>query len=163
MILSFVVAYDRNRVIGKDNALPWRLPADLRRFKRFTTGKPVLMGRRTFESIGAPLAERRNLVLTRDASYRPDGVEVVRSIDEALARCGRVDELVVIGGADVFRQLLPRADRLYLTEIDAAFEGDTYFPEIERSEWREIERQRHEPDARNAYAYTFLTLERKPG
>lgn len=163
MILSFVVAYDRNRVIGKDNALPWRLPADLRRFKRLTTGKPVLMGRRTFESIGAPLAERRNLVLTRDASYRPDGVEAVRSIDEALARCARMDELVVIGGADVFRQLLPRADRLYLTEIDAAFEGDTYFPEIERSEWREIERQRHEPDARNAYAYTFLTLERKTG
>lgn len=163
MILSFVVAYDRNRVIGKDNALPWRLPADLRRFKRLTTGKPVLMGRRTFESIGAPLAERRNLVLTRDASYRPDGVEAVRSIDEALARCARMDELVVIGGADVFRQLLPRADRLYLTEIDAAFEGDTYFPEIERSEWQEIERQRHEPDARNAYAYTFLTLERKTG
>lgn len=161
MRIALVAAYDRNRLIGRDNALPWHLPADLRRFRRLTRGKPVIMGRRTFASMGAPLPERRNIVLTHDPAFRAVGVEVARSADEALKRCAGADEVMVIGGGGVFAEFLPRADRLYLTEIDAAFEGDAYFPPFDRREWIEFERERHEPDARHAYAYAFVTLERK--
>lgn len=160
MRLAFIVAYGRGRVIGKDNAVPWRMPADLRHFRRVTMGKPIIMGRRTYESIGRPLDGRKNIVLTRDPTFAAEGVEVARSIEEALALAGDVEEAVIMGGADVYAQLLPRADRLYLTEIDAGFDGDRFFPEIDPSEWHEVECEEHEPDERNPYPYVFLMLER---
>lgn len=161
MILSLVVAYARGGVIGKDNKLPWRLSADLRRFRTITLGKPVVMGRRTFESIGHPLDGRTNIVLTRDPAYFPAGTLVARSLDEAIARAGDAGEIMVIGGADVFAQALPRADRMYVTEIDAEIDGDRSFPAFDRAEWREVERSDHQPDESNPYRYRFVTLERR--
>ena len=160
MRISFVVAYDRGRVIGKDNALPWRLPADMRRVRQLTMGKPLIMGRRTYQSIGRPLEGRTSIVLTRDPAFRAEGVLVARDVDEALRLAGRADEAIVFGGGEVFGQLLPRADRLYITEIDADFEGDRTFPEIDPREWAEVDRIAHPPDERNPYPYTFVTLDR---
>lgn len=148
------------RVIGIDNRLPWRLPADLQHFRRITMGKPVLMGRKTFESIGKPLAGRINIVVTQDRSFRPDGVVVTHSVDEAIAAAD-APELMVIGGASFYAQLLPRADRLYLTEIHHRFAGDAYFPPFSPDEWREIERRDHAPDEANPYAYSFVMWERR--
>jgi dihydrofolate reductase len=162
MRISLVVAMARNRVIGRDNALPWRLPEDLKHFKSTTLGKPVLMGRKTFDSIGKPLPGRSNLVLTRDTGWRAVGVTVVHSIDEALSRVGDAEEVAVIGGADVFRLLLPRATRIYLTRIDADIPGDTVFPPLEPSQWREVSCRRFAADERNAYDMSFVTLERAP-
>jgi len=163
MHVSFVVAMDRNRVIGLNQGLPWHLPRDLRRFEALTLGKVVLMGRRTHEAIGRPLPGRRNLVLTRAPGYATPGCEVVHSLEEALARAAESGELMVIGGAEIFRQLLSRATRLYLTEIDAAVDGDTWFPDLDRSEWREVEREDVPADERNPYPLSFVTLERVPG
>lgn len=161
MRLAFVVAYSRGRVIGKDGALPpWKLPADMRRVRQLTMGKPLIMGRRTYDSIGRPLDGRTSIVLTRDPSFHPDGVLVARTPDEAVALAGNVDEAIVFGGTEVFRQFLPRADRLYITEIDAEFEGDRTFPEIDESDWREVEREEFAPTERNPYRYRFLTLDR---
>lgn len=161
MRLSFVVAYSRGRVIGKDGALPpWRLPADMRRVRQLTMGKPLIMGRRTYDSIGRPLEGRTSIVLTRDTSFGPGGVVVARTPDEAVALAGNVEEAIVFGGTEVFRQFLPRADRLYITEIDADFEGDRRFPEIDPREWREVEREEFEPTERNPHRYRFLTLDR---
>lgn len=160
MRVSFVVAYDRRGVIGKDNALPWRIPADMRHVRRLTVGKPLVMGRRTYESIGRPLPDRTNIVLTRDASFAADGVLVARTPEEALALAGDAPEVIVFGGAEVFRMFLPRADRMYVTEIDAEFEGDTFFPAFDRAEWRETERETHEPDGADPHRYAFVTLER---
>ncbi|MBI2774227.1 MAG: dihydrofolate reductase, partial [Chloroflexi bacterium] len=151
----------RRRTIGKDNALPWRLPADTRRMRQLTMGKPLIMGRRTYDSIGRPLEGRTSIVLTRDPSFHPEGVLIARTPDEALALAGKADEAIVFGGTQVFREFLPRADRLYLTEIDATFDGDATFPEIDEAEWVEVERTVNEPDERNAYRYTFRTLDRK--
>jgi len=159
--ISFVVAYDRQRAIGKDGALPWRLPEDMRRVRKLTMGKPLIMGRRTYDSIGRPLEGRTSIVLTRDTSFHPEGVLVARSPDEALALAGNVEEAIVFGGAHVFKEFLPQADRLYLTEVDGTFEGDTFFPEVDEREWVEVERSEHGPDERNAYGYTFRTLDRK--
>lgn len=161
MKVSLVAAYDRNRVIGRDNALPWRLPADMRRFRTLTTGKPVIMGRRTFESIGEPLGDRVNIVLTRDQQFVAEGVRIAYSVEGALAMCREAEEVMVIGGGEVYSRFLPIADRLYLTEIDAEFDGDTYFPVFDAAKWAEVERIEHEPDARNPYRYAFVTLERK--
>jgi dihydrofolate reductase len=152
----------RNRVIGRDNGLPWHLPADLQHFKRTTLGKPILMGRKTYDSIGRPLPGRTNLVLTRDARWQSPGILVVHSLDEALARCQDVPELAGIGGAQIFELLLPLAQRVHLTRIDAEFEGDTLFPELRPQSWRETALQRYAADARNAYAMEFVTLERVP-
>ncbi len=160
--ISFVVVHDRNRVIGKDGALPWRAPADLRHFRQLTRGKPVVMGRRTYESIGRPLPERTNIVLSRDPSFRAEGCTVVRSLDEALRVAGDEPEVMVIGGGVLFAELVDRADRLYLTEIDAEFAGDTYFPPIDRSQWREIERAEHAPEEGDPLRYSFVVLERAP-
>lgn len=151
---------DRNRLIGNGNELPWRLPADLRHFKVLTMGKPVLMGRLTYESIGKPLPGRRNIVITRDADYQSEGCEVVCSPEAALAAVGDADEAMVIGGAMLYRQLLPRADRLYLTFIDAQFAGDTWFPVWADAEWREVRHEAHGPDKDNPHAYRFAVLER---
>src|SRR5262245_8417642 len=128
-IVSLIVAMAENGVIGRDNALPWRLPEDLRRFKTITMGKPVIMGRKTFESIGKPLPGRTNIVLTRDKSWSADGVSVVHSFDEAMARAGEVAEVAVIGGAELFRMALARADRIYLTLVHAEVAGDVVFPQ----------------------------------
>lgn len=155
---------DTNGLIGADGDLPWRLPADLAHFKRTTLHKPILMGRRTFESIGRPLPKRQNLVLTRAHGFRADGVEPVASLDAALARCAARDdpELAVIGGARVYALALPRAERLYLTRVHASFVGDTRFPAIDWREWTEIERSEHAADERNAYDLSFIELRRVP-
>jgi dihydrofolate reductase len=158
--IAFVVARDRNGVIGKDGRLPWRLPDDLKHVRELTVGKPLIMGRRTYDSIGKPLPDRTNIVLTRDPTFRPEGVKVARSTDEALALAGDAPEIIVFGGAGVFAEFLPRADRIYLTEVDAAVAGDTYFPRLDPSEWRETERRVHPADERHPYAFAFVTLDR---
>lgn len=161
MIVSLIAALDRNGLIGADNRLPWHLPADLARFKALTMGKPVIMGRRTHESIGRPLPGRRNIVLSRDPAFSAPGCVVVRGVEEALAAAGVQPEVFVIGGASFYAQLIGRAQRLYLTLIDAAFEGDTFFPAYRADEWIEVTREDHAPDARNAYPFSFVVLERR--
>ena len=160
MKLSVIVAMAANRVIGHANRLPWHLPADLKHFKATTLGKPVLMGRKTWESIGRPLPGRTNIVITRDTAYTADGCVVVHSLDEAIRVAGEAEEAMVIGGAELYRQALPLADTLYLTLVHGEFTGDTRFPEWRQDEWREIGRVDHEPDESNPHAYSFLTLER---
>ena len=161
MKLSIVVAMADNRVIGRDNALPWRLPADLQHFRRTTMGKPILMGRRTWESIGRPLPGRTSIVITRDPGYRAPGAIVAHSVAAALqAAAAHGDEAMVIGGAELYRQVLERTDTIYLTRIHAGFAGDTFFPELAPAEWRESERRDCEPDDRNPWRYSFIRLER---
>jgi len=160
VIIAIVVAMAENRVIGRDNRLPWHLPADLRHFKQVTVGKPVLMGRKTYESIGRPLPERTNIVVTRDRSYEAPGCVVVHSINSALEAAGGHEEVMVIGGTDFYWQLLPKADRIYLTLVHAKFEGDALFPELDEHEWREIDRMDCAPDEKNPWPYSFILLER---
>jgi dihydrofolate reductase len=160
-LISLVVAATENDVIGRDNGMPWHLPDDLKYFKARTMGKPMLMGRKTFESIGKPLPGRTSLVLTRDATWRADGVVVVGSLDEALAWAHDVPELCAIGGAEIFRLVLPLARRLFLTRIHATVPGDTFLPKIDLSEWREVERVEHPADERHAYPMSFITLDRR--
>ena len=160
MNISIIVAMATNRVIGHENRLPWHLPADLQHFKRITMGKPILMGRKTWESIGRPLPGRTNIVITRDVSYSADGCVVVHSLDAALEAARDNDEIMVIGGAEFYRQVLPRASTLYLTLVDGEFEGDAFFPEIDENEWLEVERSDHGPDEKNPHAYSFIRLER---
>jgi dihydrofolate reductase len=160
MKLSAVVAASDNDVIGRDNALPWHLPADLAYFKRVTLGKPVLMGRRTYESIGKPLPGRRNLVLSRH-DYQAPGVERVATVEEACQRVAEVAELMVIGGAEVFKLALPRLNFIHLTRVHCRIEdGDTFMFPVPTAEWREVRREEHAADARNAHAMTFIELER---
>jgi dihydrofolate reductase len=159
-LISIIVAMAENRVIGRDNDLPWRLPADLQHFKAMTTGKPIVMGRRTWESLPGLLPQRLHIVLTRDADYVADGCRVVRSIEEALATAGDVPEVMVIGGAKLYAQFLPFAQRIYMTLVHAEVEGDSLFPEYDQAEWKELERERHPADENNPYPYTFLTLGR---
>lgn len=161
MIISLIVAIADNGVIGADNALPWHLPADMRWFRRHTLGKPVVMGRRTYQSIGRPLPERTNIVLTRDRGYRVPGCTVVHDIDGALAAAGDAAELMVMGGAEVYRQFLPHARRLYLTRVHANPEGDATFPPIEPAQWREVEREERPADTEQPVACTFQVLEQR--
>ncbi len=156
-----IAAMAENSVIGADNALPWRLPADLRRFRALTTGHPVLMGRRTWESLGRRLPKRTNVILTSNPDYTAAGAVVASSIDRALDAVHGAGDIFVIGGASLYAQLLPRAQRLYLTLVHARIPGNTRFPEIDWSEWIELDRERHEADAKHRYAFSFLTLERK--
>ena len=160
MNLSIIVAMGRNRVIGKDNGLPWRLPADLKHFKNVTLGHPVLMGRKTFESIGRPLPGRTNIVITRQKNYKPEGCLMAGSIQEALALAQDADEAFVIGGASIFEKTIPLAWRLYVTLIDHEFEGDTLFSGIDPSLWVEKERQSFRADNENPYGFSFLVFER---
>ena len=160
MIVSLIAAVAENGVIGRSNAIPWHLPADLERFKARTTGHHIIMGRKTFESIGRPLPKRTSIVLSRNADYRPAGVLVAPTLDAALELASDDDEVFVIGGAEVYRPALPRADRLYLTIVHAAIEGDARFPEIDLDEWRLVEDERHEADDRHAYAYSFKSYEK---
>jgi dihydrofolate reductase len=159
--ITLVVAMARNGVIGRDGGLPWRLPDDLRRFKALTMGKPVLMGRRTWASIGRPLPGRTNLVLTRDPAYQAEGARVVRSLDEALGEAR--DELMVIGGAEVYALAAPRAACVQLTAVDADVVGDTRLAPFDDRAWREVSREHHAADDRHAYPMDFITLERRPG
>jgi len=161
MSISFIVAMDRSGAIGRDNKLPWHLPADLRFFKRTTMGHPIVMGRKTYESIGKPLPGRRNLILTRSAEFAVDGCETVRSIAEAQALAGVSEELFVIGGAEVFRAAYPQADKLVLTRIDHEFEADTYFAELDLNDWTLVSEEPGVRDERNPYDYVFQIYERK--
>jgi dihydrofolate reductase len=158
--IEFVVAVARNGVIGRDNALPWRLPADLQHFKRTTIGRPILMGRRTWESLGRPLPGRTNLVLTRAAGYVAEGATVVHTLDEALRAAAGAEAVMVIGGAELYRELLPRAQVLHLTEVGADVDGDVRFPDWDRAAWREVWREDHPADEKHAHPYAFVRLER---
>jgi dihydrofolate reductase len=164
--IAFVVAMSQNRVIGIDNGLPWRLPADMKWFVEVTMGKPVIMGRKTYDSIPArfrPLRGRQNIVVTRNRDYVAPGTTVVYSIDEALAiaKADQPTEIIVGGGAILYEALLPQADRLYLTLIEGEFEGDAFFPPLDWSQWHETHHQAHEVDEQHAYPFTWLILERK--
>ncbi|PZE20716.1 dihydrofolate reductase [Paenibacillus xerothermodurans] len=165
MIISMIVAMDEQRGIGINNKLPWRLPEDTAFFKRTTIGHTVLMGRKTFESIGKPLPKRTNVVLTRDRSYRAEGCEMVYSVDEALERYRNGvpdDELFVIGGAEVYKLFMPHAAKLYVTEIAHRFGADTFFPEIDSSLWKVTNRQQGVKNESNPYDYEFVIYERLP-
>ena len=159
-MLSIIAALSRNRVIGKDNQLPWRLPADLKHFKAVTLGKPVIMGRKTFESIGKPLPGRDNIVVTRDPQFRADGIAVAHSLDDALAQGRTAPEIMLIGGAQLYTQALPRAQRLYLTLIHTDIDGDAHFPKYDPAAWRETAREDHAADDSNPHSYSFVILER---
>ena len=160
-LISLIVAMAQNGVIGRDNSLPWRLPEDLKRFRAFTLGKPILMGRKTFESLGRPLPGRTNLVLTRDRSWSADGVIVVHSVEAALMQAASSDELVVIGGAEIYRLVLPVARRIYLTHVHADVPGDITFPEFDPTQWADVEWTSQPADESHAYPLTFVTLERR--
>ncbi|MFC4277075.1 dihydrofolate reductase [Achromobacter aloeverae] len=157
-VLTLVVAYARNRVIGRDNALPWKLPGDLAHFKRTTLGHPIVMGRKTWESLGRPLPGRRNIVISRDPAYAAAGAEVVGSLPAALAACADVAQVCVIGGAQIYAAALPLAQRIVATEVQADVEGDAWFPPLPADEWREISRQAQPGE--NGYAYDFVEYER---
>mgnify|MGYP001773531455 CR=1 FL=1 len=165
MIISIIVAMDKKGVIGKEDKIPWHLPRDLKRFRKLTIGKPVIMGRRTFESIGRPLDGRINIVLTRNLKWKKQGVIVVHSVKEAIKKAKEnspeAREIMIIGGAEIYRQFLPITHRLYLTIVEGEFEGDVYFPELDNEEWKEICREYYPPDQNNTYAHSFIILERK--
>lgn len=158
--LSLIAAMADNRVIGIENRLPWRLPADLQHFKRLTMGKPIIMGRRTWESLPGLLPGRTHVVVTRNNDYIADGAVVVHSLEEALARYEDAPEIMLVGGADLYRQGLPLASRLYLTEVHIAPEGDAFFPDYDRSQWREVQREEGVCDQRNSISHAFVTLQR---
>ena len=166
MILSVIVAMAHNRVIGLNNQMPWHLPADLAWFKKNTLNKPVIMGRKTFESIGRPLPNRHNIVISRQiepSDNKISNVSWVKSIDEAisLAQAQQPDEVFIIGGGNIYQQVLPLIDRLYLTHIDAELQGDTYFPDYLPEQWQVIYQEDHQADEKNSYPYQFEILQRK--
>lgn len=156
MIVSLIVAIDEDNGIGKDNKLPWHLPADLKHFKTLTTGRTIVMGRKTFDSIGKPLPNRRNVIISRQKDLAAEGAEVVQSLREAFDLCANENEVFIIGGAQIFEYAMPLANTLYLTLIHHTFEADTFFPEIDRRNWIEEQRSEHVPDDKNKYPYTFI-------
>lgn len=158
--ISLVVAMARNRVIGAYNALPWHLPADLTHFKALTMGHHIVMGRKTYESIGKPLPGRTSVVVTRNANFSAPGVIVANSLEAAISACGNDDEIFVIGGAELYRQAIALADRIYLTEIDADISGDAHFTELDSKHWLETGRASHIKDEKNAYSYHFVIYDR---
>lgn len=161
MTISLIAAVDERGGIGKNGKIPWRLPADMKHFKKLTLGKPVIMGWKTFESIGKALPERKNIVLTEDASFHAEGIAAVHSTEEALAAAEPAEEIMIIGGGTTYRQFLPLAKRIYLTRVQSVFDADTFFPEFNADEWRETERADHPADEKNPNAFTFLTLEKQ--
>ncbi len=163
MDISIVVAASSSGVIGNNGGLPWHLPDDLKRFKAITMGKPIVMGRRTHESIGRPLPGRRNIVITRQAGYAADGCTVVSSPADALRAAGDVREVMVIGGGDIYRQFLRLADRVYLTRVEADVEGDTYFPDLDPEDWQLVEREDFPRNAEREYGFSTLVMERVRG
>jgi dihydrofolate reductase len=161
MIVSIIWAMAKNRVIGFENRLPWKLPADMQWFRQHTLGKPVIMGRKTFESFGGkPLPERQNIIISRDKSYRPANVLVAHSINGALDLCDDAEEVMIIGGMSLYEQTLPIADRLYRTVVDVEPAGDAWFPEYDLKQWREIEKHTHAADDKNSYRCEFTILTR---
>ena len=158
--LSIIVAMAKNRVIGADNKIPWKLSADLKRFKEITMGHHLIMGRRTWESIGRPLPGRTTVIVTHQENYRADGARVARSLDAAIAACAGDDEIFVIGGAQIFGEALPRADRIYLTLVDAEIKGDTYMPEFDLAAWRLHHSETCATDAQNQYDSLFAIYDR---
>ncbi|WP_370052102.1 dihydrofolate reductase [Neptunomonas sp.] len=166
MRLAMIVAQSSNRVIGRDNKLPWYLPGDLKYFKQATMGKPIIMGRKTFESIGKPLPGRLNIVISRDASFTAQGIKVVMSLPEAIelaesqALIDGVDEAMIIGGAQIYALALPEVERLYITQVHADIEGDAYFPEFNRSQWTELGREDFSAQGPNPFDYSFIVYQR---
>ncbi|MEE9357801.1 type 3 dihydrofolate reductase [Candidatus Vondammii sp. HM_W22] len=158
--ISLIAAMAENRVIGRDNSLPWCLPADLKHFKVLTIGKPIVMGRKTWESLPEVLPDRHHIVITDNESYRAAGCSVVHSVEGALAAAGDAPEVMIVGGAAFYQQMLPLAQHLYLTLVQAEVEGDAWFPAYDADDWRELAREHHTADEKNPYAYTFLTLQR---
>ncbi|ARD43677.1 type 3 dihydrofolate reductase [Colwellia sp. PAMC 21821] len=159
-ILSMIVAHANNRVIGKNNDMPWHLPADLSYFKKTTLGKPIIMGRKTFQSIGRPLPGRKNIVISRDESYQVEGVEVVNSVEAALALVVDSEEVMVIGGGAIYQHCLAAAQRLYITHIDADIDGDTYFPDYDLSMWKKVASDIRPSDEKNQYQLDFSVYEK---
>ena len=157
---SLIVAMTENGVIGRDGDMPWRMSDDLRRFKKITMGHHIVMGRKTYDSIGRPLPGRTTVVISRTASYDDPNIRVARSLEEALMIASLDDEIFISGGAQIFELALPLVDRIYLTKIHCRLDGETHFPAVNWSEWQLIEKQRHAADERNQYDYSFLTYER---
>jgi dihydrofolate reductase len=167
MKIALIVAVSQNHVIGRDNQLPWHLPEDLKYFKSVTMGKPILMGRKTFDSIGRPLPGRTNIVITRDSEWTAQGVEAVTDIRAALAvgeracQAAAIDEIMVIGGAQIYQKFLPYADRLYLTKVEAEVEGDAFFPKIDSAHWQQVAEKM--PETMDTHPYRFLIFDRVCG
>jgi dihydrofolate reductase len=160
MTTTIVVAISENNAIGKNNQLLWHLPADLKHFRVITTGHTVIMGRKTYDSVGKPLPNRRNIIITRQ-DITIEGCEVVKSVEDALALSAHQDEVFIVGGAEIYKQAMHLTDRIYLTIVHQKFDADTFFPEINYDEWQETEREDHQPDEKNKLAYSFITLERR--
>ena len=160
MKISIIVAAATNNVIGSDGELPWRLPEDLKRFKQLTIGKPVIMGRLTYESIGKPLPDRKNIVLSARKGLNIEGCEVVDTPDAAIRLAGDAEEVMVIGGGGVYSQMLPMADRIYMTRINGTFDGDTFFPELDDNEWQVVDRMDFPADESRQFGFSFVTLDR---
>lgn len=161
MMIAIVVAIAENNAIGKDNQLLWHLPADLKHFKQITTGHTIIMGRKTYDSIGKPLPNRRNIVISRATGLQIPGVEVTGSVADALALCSNEAEVFIIGGAEIYKSTLDITDRIYLTKVHQHYEADAFFPEINTGQWSESDVENHLPDEKNKVAYTFSTLSRK--
>ena len=161
MTVSLIVAADERNVIGGQNKLLWKLPADMKHFRTLTTNHTIIMGRKTAESIGRALPNRRSIVVTRDPHWKMEGCEVVSSLDAAIAlAAGDPDEVIVIGGGEIYAQAMTHAERIYCTRVHASFDGDVFFPVIDPAQWKEVSREEHEADSENPYAYTFITYER---
>ena len=161
MLISIIVAMDRNRVIGKDGGLPWRISSDLENFKKITMGKPIVMGRKTHESIGRPLPGRENIILTREKVYSADGCTVLNSLEAIYEHCLHAEEIMITGGSEIYKYTLEKASRLYITEVHTEIEGDTFFPEFNRNEWEEVSREDFKADDKNDFDFSFVVLERK--
>ena len=161
MIVTMVVAIGENNAIGKNNELLWCLPKDLRHFKTITSGHTVIMGRKTYESVGKPLPKRRNIIITRNTELTVDGAEVVHTIEDALELCKSDEEVFIIGGAEIYKMAMKHTDKIFLTVVHESFEADAFFPEIDRNLWVETAAEKHLPDEKNNLSFTFSTLERK--
>jgi len=160
MKLSLIVAMAENRTIGINKEMPWHLSADLKKFKKITMGHPIIMGRKTFESIGRPLPGRKNIIISRNTDYQQEGCEVFNNLDKAIQSCQVEEEVFVIGGATLYEAILDKSDRLYVTEIKKSFEGDTWFPEIDQQEWSEYEREDINDDSSVDFSYSFVSYKR---
>lgn len=161
MIISLIAAMDKNRLIGNKNQLPWHLPVDFTHFKSVTMGKPIIMGRKTYESIGKPLPGRENIVLTRNHDLKIEGVTIRESLDVALHNIDDIDEMMIIGGSTIYQQALPLVHRMYITWVESEFEGDAWFPEFNESDWDISASSYHAKDERNLYSCRFVTYDRK--
>ena len=160
MRISLIVAVSANSVIGARGELPWRLPDDLRRFKRLTMGKPIVMGRLTWDSIGRPLPGRQNIIISRNPEFAAPGCDIAASPEDAIGLAGDAEELMIIGGGHIYRDFFPRASRIYMTQVAASIDGDTSFPELADGEWNETRRESHPADEQHAYAFDFIQLDR---